>query len=55
MVCARRLLVEMHRLRIELRREADDFLARDTARPIFGRPAGGEILEVKLRHGEPLR
>src|SRR5436305_13374442 len=50
---ARGLLVEMHRLRIELRREADDLLARDTARPIFGRPVGGEIFQVILRHGRP--
>ena len=50
---ARRLLVEMHRLRIELRRKADDLLARDTARPILGRPVGVEILEIILRHGSP--
>jgi len=48
---ARSLLVEVHRLRIELRRKSDDLLARDTARPIFGRPGSIEVLEIIPRHG----
>src|SRR3954471_18831098 len=50
---ARGLLVEVHRLRIELRRKSDDLLARDMARPVFGGPGGVEIFEIILRHGSP--
>src|SRR4051794_33260662 len=52
---ARRLLVEVHRLRIELRRKADDLLARDTPRPVFGPPGSVEIFEIILRHSGPFR
>ena len=52
---ARGLLVQMHRLRIELRGERDDLLACDDARPILGHLAGREILPMHASHGRPLR
>ena len=42
----RRRLVEMHRLRIELGGEGDDFLARHQARAVNGDRAGLEIFPV---------
>ena len=50
MVCARGLLVEMHRLRIELRREGDHLLAREAARPMLEHAARREILESEFSH-----
>ena len=52
---APRLLVEMHRLRIELGRERDDLLARDQPRSEFGHLAGREIFPMEAGHGNPAR
>ena len=47
----RRLLVEMHRLRIELGGKGEDLLARDVARAEAAETAGLEIFEGQRGHG----
>src|SRR5665811_1055889 len=52
---AGRRLVEMHRLRIELRGESDDLLARDQPRAVNGDRARLEVFPMQLRHFRFLR
>jgi len=47
----RRLLVEVHRLRVVLGRKGEDLLARDVARAEGAEPAGLEIFESQRGHG----
>src|SRR4051794_171479 len=48
----RRLLVEMHRLRIEFRGKGEHLLARDMARPIAAETAKREIFEAERHDGD---
>ena len=49
-VAAAGRLVEMHRLRVELGGEGDDFLARHQARAVEGNRARLEIFPMAFRH-----
>ena len=51
---ARGFLVEMHRLRVEFRRESHDLLVGDEARSVFGNGAWREIFPIKCRHAVSL-
>ena len=50
---ARGLLIEMHRLRVELRRELLDLVGGDERVAIFGNSPGREIFEIELWHDCP--
>ena len=53
MVCACRLFVEMHRLRIELGRKRLDLVGGDQGVAVFGNLADRKILKVELWHDHP--
>ena len=48
MVCARRGLVEMHRLGVEFGRERDHLVARQAARAVLEDAARGEVFPMEL-------